>query len=706
MITTFTLIDLAGSIALLLLGTQMVQTGMQRAFGAGLRSLLGRTLRGRLRAFLAGMGVTAVLQSTTATGLMTAGFTAEGLADLVPSLAVMLGANVGATLIVQVLSFDAAAVSPALSLTLSPALILAGALMFRKVSNTRAHDLGRMFIGLGLMLLALHQLLALMTDYEDAPSLRMLLGDASTVPLVDVLLAAGLTWAADSNVAAVLLIASLCAQNVVPPDTAFALVLGANLGTAIKPVLEGGAPNDPVSKRLPVGNLLTRAFGVVVALAALGPIGRFMVTIEPDNARVVADFHTLFNVVLAGVFLPLLSRYANLLNRLLPPLAAIAEPPRQAYLDPAVKQIQMEARGHAARKTLRFADVLGEMLAGTRTAPLERDRKFIAEVRQCDDILDSLNSATRTYLLSPDPEQLAENDHRRANERGQAASRKESDRIEIRERGGHTLEHAGADGKTQTYYPARSLWLTLQDLQVVQQLEPAGGETQTTLSTYIQGIACLDDCRLSIIGESENRTRVVHVSFAAREISMADRQDLREWQDELGTTFSDVPLGTARLRYNRPDHEMQEPDQWWASCRVPECSMQALSQGIEEGQLNAVKVGLCLRNVYISDQPSADFPAESCLFLRPGKSGSTMESPEIASGYVVHLTLDLAKVSLRQYEQNESSHEGLLLHEQTNVTEAHAISALVDKLTKLVASLKWFAALIVVLVIVFAFKNR
>jgi len=161
MITTFTLIDLAGSIALLLLGTQMVQTGMQRAFGAGLRSLLGRTLRGRLRAFLAGMGVTAVLQSTSATRLMTAGFAAEGLVDLVPTLAVMLGANVGATLIVQVLSFDAVAVSPALSLTLSPALILVGALMFRKVSNTRAHDLGRMFIGLGLMLLALHQLLAL-----------------------------------------------------------------------------------------------------------------------------------------------------------------------------------------------------------------------------------------------------------------------------------------------------------------------------------------------------------------------------------------------------------------------------------------------------------------------------------------------------------------------------------------------------------------
>lgn len=114
-----------------------------------------------------------------------------------------------------------------------------------------------MLIGLGLMLLALHQLIELMTDYEDAPNLRMLLGAASTVPLVDVLLAAGLTWAANSNVAIVLLVTALCAQNVVPPNTAFALVLGANLGTAINPVLHATAPNDLVSKRLAVGNLFT-----------------------------------------------------------------------------------------------------------------------------------------------------------------------------------------------------------------------------------------------------------------------------------------------------------------------------------------------------------------------------------------------------------------------------------------------------------------
>src|ERR1700728_2451645 len=111
-----TLVDLAGSVALLLWGVHMVQTGVQRAFGAKLRSFLGNALRNRGKAFLAGLGVTALLQSSTATGLMVTGFAASGAVDLIPALAVMLGANVGTTLIVQALSFDVAEGAPALIL--------------------------------------------------------------------------------------------------------------------------------------------------------------------------------------------------------------------------------------------------------------------------------------------------------------------------------------------------------------------------------------------------------------------------------------------------------------------------------------------------------------------------------------------------------------------------------------------------------------
>lgn len=402
------LIDLAGFIALLLWGTHMVQTGVQRAFGASLRTVLGRALRNRFAAFAAGLGVTTLLQSSTATGLMTAAFAAGGLVELIPALAVMLGANVGTTLIVQVLSFDVAAATPV--------LLLIGVLMFRRNTSPRARDLGRVGIGLGLMLLSLHHLLDLMTAYEDAPSLRLLLGAVSTSPVLDVLLAAGLTWAMHSSVAVVLLIMSLASQGAVPPDAAFALVLGANLGTAINPVIEGPASDAPAAKRLPVGNLLTRIAGVAIALVLLQPIGRVMVTLVPDNARVVADFHTLFNAVVAAVVFPVLGPFARALERFLPQKVNPADPAAPLYLDPAAKETPIVALGAAAREALRLADTLGAMLDGAKAALAGTDTRLIGETRQRDDVLDRLNTAIKTYVASLDPEELSEHDHRRSNE--------------------------------------------------------------------------------------------------------------------------------------------------------------------------------------------------------------------------------------------------------------------------------------------------
>ncbi|MEM5385548.1 Na/Pi symporter [Paraburkholderia phymatum] len=636
--TTFTLIDLTGSIALLLLGTQMAQTGMQRAFGAGLQALLARSLRDRMHAFLAGLGASAVTQSGGATGWMTASLAATGRVDLVPALAAMLGANVGATLIVQVLSFDVAAVSPA--------LILVGVLMFRKTSNARAHDLGRAFIGLGLMLLALHELLDLMTDYEDAPSLRMLLGAASTVPLVDVLLAASLCWAANSNVAAVLLVASLCARNVVPPDTAFALVLGANLGTAIKPVLEWNVPDDPASRRLPVGNLLILTMGVTLVLAALGPIGRFMVTVQPDNGRVVADFHTLFNVVLAGLLLPLLTPYGNLLGQLMPAFIKITDTSGPFHGEQNGTPVPREAHESAMRPALHLRADPGELLVEVRKRLRESDQ-IPRVVHQRHDVLDSVASNGRRHLPPRDAIQHAEDERRADAQAGPANcdAGKTGNSATIRECGRHTLESTTSDGIHLRYEAARSIWLTLQDLRIVRQVESEAGKTQSILATYLQGTAHLDDGYLSVIGEPWTRQHIVSVTFAAREINDGDHRGLREWQDALGITFSDIPLGTARLGYNAADHEMQEPGQWWASLHVPAGSMQGLIEGIEAARLTDVKLALSLRNLYSLTPEVANAHGEACVFLRPDSVNAT-GLPEVAAGYVTHMAFELARIRL------------------------------------------------------------
>jgi phosphate:Na+ symporter len=401
----WTLLDLAGSVALLLWGLHMVQTGIQRGFGPDLRRWLGTALGNRLAAFAAGLGVTAILQSSTATGLMVAGFAAGGAVALVPALAVMLGANVGTTLIVQVLSFDVAEVAPS--------LILLGVILFRRGTAARTRDIGRVAIGLGLMLMALHRLVSLMTPYEDVPSLRLILGAITTEPVLDLLVAAGLTWAAHSSVAVVLLVMSFAAKGAVPPDAAFALVLGANLGTAINPVLEGVSGDDPVARRLPLGNLLNRVLGCAVALALLHRIGPLMVQLDGDPARAVADFHTAFNLIVAALFLPLLGPYAWVLRKLLPARVAADDPSRPRYLDQTALESPPIALAASAREALRMSDALEAMLARAGDVLASTDRRRIGEVRRLDDVLDRLNTAIKGYLTELDPEDLSEADHRR-----------------------------------------------------------------------------------------------------------------------------------------------------------------------------------------------------------------------------------------------------------------------------------------------------
>jgi phosphate:Na+ symporter len=402
------LLDLMGGVALLLWGLHMVRSGIMRAFGAELRRLLSTTLRNRLLALLAGIGVTALLQSSTATALMITSFAARGLVALVPALAIMLGANIGTTLIVQVLSFNISAVAPV--------LFLAGLGAFKLGKRTPTRDLGRVAIGLGLMLLALHILLDTLAPAESAPSVRALLEAITGQPVLCVLLAAVLTWAAHSSAAVVLLVMPLASSHFITPVAALALVLGANLGSAVNPILEGGSSNNPASRRLPVGNLINRGIGVVVVLPFLQPIADAFTRLEPNPARMTADFHMAFNVALAVVFIFLLDQLAWLLVRLLPDPVKSPDPSTPLYLDETAINTPSVALACAARETLHMGDVVESMLRKAMTALMTNDRKLAAEVSRMDNIVDRLDEAIKLYVTKVTRESLDDRDGRRAME--------------------------------------------------------------------------------------------------------------------------------------------------------------------------------------------------------------------------------------------------------------------------------------------------
>jgi phosphate:Na+ symporter len=405
---TIVLLDLLGGVALLLWGLHMVQSGLLRAFGPDLRRVLSKAFGSRFAAFGAGLGLTALLQSSTATGLMTASFAAEGLVGLVPALAIMLGANVGTTVIVQVLSFNVTAAAPV--------LFVLGLVAFRSGGRSRLKDVGRISIGLGLLLLALHILLDSLAPAENAPSVRALLKAITGDPVLCVLIAAALTWAAHSSVATVLLIMSLAYSHFVTPAAALALVLGANLGSAVNPVFEGAKRGDLASYRLPVGNLLNRLVGVALVLPCLPSITTWFAALEPNMAKMAAGFHIAFNVTLAVGFIGLLDPLAWLLTRMFPARKPADDPAAPRYLDEAALDTPSLALADAAREVLRMGDLVETMLRNVMTGLMTNDRALVDEVSRMDNAIDKLDEAVKLYVTKLTRGSLDEREGRRAME--------------------------------------------------------------------------------------------------------------------------------------------------------------------------------------------------------------------------------------------------------------------------------------------------
>ncbi|MGY3603564.1 MULTISPECIES: Na/Pi cotransporter family protein [unclassified Bradyrhizobium] len=402
------LLDLMGGVALLLWGLHMVHSGILRAFGPDLRILLAKALNNRFTAFAAGLGLTALLQSSTATALITSSFASEGLVSLVPALAIMLGANVGTTLIVQILSFNIAAIAPL--------LFIIGLVAFRSGPRSRIKDIGRVSIGLGLMLLALHILLDTLAPAENAPGVRVVMNAITGDPVLCIFIGAVVTWLVHSSVASVLLVMSLAYSQFITPYAAFALVLGANLGSAINPLFEGARRDDPASYRLPLGNLINRVIGILVVAPFLGPIAAHLYAFQPDLAKATALFHIAFNVATAVLFIGVLDSLARLLGMLLPRRIRDTDPARPRHLDESALETPSLALADAAREALRMGDIVEEMLRKVMAAMMTGDRVLVDQVSRMDNSVDSLDEAIKLYVTKLTRGSLDEREGQRAME--------------------------------------------------------------------------------------------------------------------------------------------------------------------------------------------------------------------------------------------------------------------------------------------------
>jgi phosphate:Na+ symporter len=393
-----------GSVALLLWGVRMVRTGMTRAFGAALRRAIAVYARTRLAAFCAGIGVTGVLQSSTATTLLLASFAARGLIALPLALAVILGADVGSAVVAQVFSLDVK--------WLWTVLVALGVLLFMSTEADRARGVGRICIGLGFMLLALVHIGLAAAPLKDSALFRSLLTGLAGEPVLGFIAAVAVSWLVHSSLSIVLLVMSLAAAQALPVPLALALVLGANVGGALAPFLTlSGSP--PAGRRVPLGNLMMRTAVAVPALFFVTPIAAWLALLESDPGRIAINFHTAFNLVVAAIFLPAVAYVASLAARVLPDLPQAAASTKPKHLDPTVLESPSEALACAMRETLHMGDRVAEMLRQALVVFERSDPRLAKEVEKSDNVVDELHEAIKLYMVKVSKSEMSDEESQR-----------------------------------------------------------------------------------------------------------------------------------------------------------------------------------------------------------------------------------------------------------------------------------------------------
>jgi phosphate:Na+ symporter len=382
-------LDLLAGIALLLWSTRLVKTGIMRAFGERLRSVIARATSNRFSACLAGAGVATALQSSTGSTLLVMSFVERGFLTLAMSLAVLLGSNVGTTLVVQAMSFDVKA--------LMPILLFVGVVMFMLSRSLVLQNVGRALIGLGLMILSLELVVGIAEPLRQSDIMTLIFERLNGQPWAALLIGVTLAWLVHSSIAVLLLVMSMAGAGVVGIPLALALTLGANVGSGLAPLgLSLAAPIEV--RRALVGNLGTRLIGAVVLLPSLSLIQPWLGALEADPTRQIANFHLGFNILLVLVFLPLVSQTARMVEKLIvAPETPISARP-STVLDEADFDSPSVALVAASREVIRLAELVEIMLRESIITFEEQDDSRRKQISQLDHQVDQLQENIKLYL--------------------------------------------------------------------------------------------------------------------------------------------------------------------------------------------------------------------------------------------------------------------------------------------------------------------
>ncbi|MGO1042091.1 Na/Pi cotransporter family protein [Clostridioides difficile] len=389
------IISLMGGLGLFLYGMNLMGEGLQKSAGTKLKKIIKLLTSNLFMGVLVGTGVTAVIQSSSATTVMVVGFVNAGIMTLKQAIGVIMGANIGTTVTAQLVSFDLTGMAP-VALGIGIILYLFG-------NKPRIKNIAEILIGFGILFTGMDFMKMAVEPLKDYQGFTDLLVTFGNYPILGLLLGFGITAIIQSSSASMGMLVALAAEGLIPLEAALPILYGQNIGTCVTSLLSSIGANKN-ARRAAMMHLIFNVLGTVIFLVLLNkPIVNLVTSWDPSNvARQIANTHTLFNIISVLILLPFTKVIIKLAIKLVPDKAGDADEDEAKtikYIDDRMIETPSIALANTIKEALRMGEKAKESLNASMEALVEHSTEKIDKTYRREKLINDLQKAILNYLL-------------------------------------------------------------------------------------------------------------------------------------------------------------------------------------------------------------------------------------------------------------------------------------------------------------------
>lgn len=413
--TIFDVLTLIGGLCLFLFGMNIMGQALERRAGAKLSSILGKLTTGKIAGFLTGLGVTAIIQSSSATTVMVVGFVNSGLMSLRQSINVIMGANVGTTVTAWILSLsglsgDNIFIKLLKPTSFTPILALVGIIFYMFCKSSKKKDVGTILLGFATLMFGMDAMSGAVAGLQNVPAFTSLFTMFSN-PILGVLAGAVLTAILQSSSASVGILQALALSGLVPYSAAIPIIMGQNIGTCVTAMLSSIGANKN-ARRAAVVHLSFNIIGTVVWLAvfaAVSAIASPAILGESATSAGIAVCHSVFNILCTILLMPMSSLLEKLANKIVPDgKSTVAD--NQSMLDDRLLTTPAIALERSRVLTTQMAQIAVDALRDSITSLTEYTPALAEKIREAEDETDKYEDSLGTYLVKLSSLQIGDTD--------------------------------------------------------------------------------------------------------------------------------------------------------------------------------------------------------------------------------------------------------------------------------------------------------